>query len=185
MAPKFLNDYVSPFLHAKALDLINPFEVKSNLANGRPFSFREDFNRAVLDVMLHHTFGEDYSESALKPQLELLDQMTPSSIAEGRIDERVEFSEELRSFFLELLHETAEVLERTTVSSTPRLSFWWWSKQAWYKRMVRERNRILMEHLRKAADNLHAGKVRAALDHMVMREQVAAEKHRRAPQLFS
>ncbi|KAL8922863.1 MAG: hypothetical protein Q9172_003403 [Xanthocarpia lactea] len=185
MAPKFLNNYIGPFLHSKALDLIKLLEIKTNLANGRPFSVREDFTRTVLDVMLYHTFGEDYSESAIEPQLELLRKMTPSSIPDGHIDEPVPFAEAPRSFFLELLHETAEVLERTTVSSTPRLSFWWWSKQTWYKKMVTERTRVLMEQLRKAADNLHAGKVRSALDHMMMREQVAAEKHGREPQLFS
>ena len=185
MAPKFLNNYIGPFLHSKALDLIKLFEVKTHLANGRPFSVREDFTRTVLDVMLYHTFGTDYNESALEPQLELLYQITPSSIPEDRIDEPVTFTEAPRSFFLELLHETAEVLERTTVSSTPRLSFWWWSKQAWYKKIVIERNRVLMVQLRKAANNLHAGKIRSALDHMMMREQVAAEKHGREPQLFS
>lgn len=185
MAPKFLNGYIGPFLHLKGLDLLKLFEIKSNLANGRPFSIREDFTRTVLDVMLHHTFGNDYNESALEPQLELLQQTTPSSIPEGRIDETVKFTEAPRSFFLELLHETAEVLERTTVSSTPRLSFWWWSKQTWYKKMVTERNKVLEKQLQNAADNLEAGNVRSALDHMMMREQIAAEKHGRQPQLFS
>lgn len=185
MAPKFLNSYIGPFLHSKSLDLIKLFEVKTNLANGRPFSVREDFTRTVLDVMLHHTFGEDYNESALEPQLELLHHMTPSSMPEGRVDEPVRFAEAPRSFFIELLHETAEVLERTTVSPTPRLSFWWWSKQTWYKKIVSEKNRVLMEQLRKAADNLKAGTIRSALDHMMMREQGAAEKHGREPQLFS
>ena len=185
MAPKHLNNYMGPFIHSKALDLIKLFEVKAKLAKGRPFSIREDYTRTVIDVMLHHTFGTDYNESALKPQLELLNQMTSSSIPEGRIDEPVTFTEVPHSFFLQLLHETAEILERTTVSPTPQLSVWWWSKQTWYKKIVRERNRVVKAQLQKAADNLNAGKIESALDHMMMREQVAAEKQGREPQLFS
>lgn len=185
MAPKHLNDFIGPFLNSKALDLIELLKIKTELAKGRPFSVREDFTRTVLDVMLWHTFGTDYNESALDPQLELLGRMTSSSIHEDRIDEPVTFPEAPRSFFLELLHETAEVLERTTVSSTPRLSFWWWSKQTWYKKIVIERNRVVMAQLRKAANNLKAGQIRSALDHMMMRERVAAEKQGREPQLFS
>lgn len=185
MAPNYLNNYVGPFLHSKALDLIKLLEVKTDLANGRPFNFREDYTRTVLDVMLHHTFGEDYDESALEPQLELLRHMTPSLIPESGVDEPVKFAEAPRSFFIELLHETAEVLERTTVSPTPRLSFWWWSKQSWYKKIDLEKNRVLKKQLRKAARNLEAGTVRSALDHMMMREKVAAEKQGREPQLFT
>ena len=185
MAPKYLNNYIGPFLHSKAQDLIKLFEVKTDLANGRPFSIREDYTRTVLDVMLHHTFGEDYNESALDPQLELLRYMKPSLISKSGVDKPVEFDEAPRSFFIELLHETAEVLERTTVSPTPRLSFWWWSKQTWYKKIVSEKDRVLKEQLRKAARNLKAGTVKSALDHMMMREQVAAEKQGREPQLFT
>lgn len=185
MAPKFLNDYIGPFSHSKGLELIRLFEAKANLANGRPFRVREDYARAVLDIMLYHAFGENFSESALEPQLELLSKVTPSSIPEGNTDEPVAFAEAPRSFFLELLHETAEIMERTTISSTPQLSFWWWSKQTWYKKIVAERNRVMLGQLRKAADNLHAGRVKSALDHMMMREQAAAKKQGRAARLIS
>ncbi|KAI9705767.1 MAG: hypothetical protein M1820_005015 [Bogoriella megaspora] len=185
MAPKFLNNYVGPYLHSKGLELIKLFEAKASLANGRPFRVREDYSRAVLDIMLHHAFGEDFSESTLEPQLQLISGMTSPSIPEGQLDEPVNFAEAPRSFFLELIHEVAEVVERTTISSTPRLSFWWWSKQSWYRKLVAEKNRAIFKQLRKAATNLYAGKIVSALDHMMMREQAAAEKQDREPDLFS
>ena len=185
MAPKFLNNYIGPFLHSKGLKLIKLLEAKKNLANGRPFRIREDYARAVLDVMLYHAYGEDFGESTLEPQLELISNLTPSSIPESHLDKPVTFDEAPRSFFLELIHETAEIIEKTTISTTPQLSFWWWSKQNWYKRIVAERNRVISEQLQKAANNLYTGKVKSALDHMMMREQAAAEKHGRKPQLFS
>ncbi|TGJ78771.1 hypothetical protein E0Z10_g9993 [Xylaria hypoxylon] len=183
MTPTYLNNYIGPFLHHKGLKLINLFELKTNLAKGRPFCIREDFTRVVLDVMLYHAFGEDYNESALEPQLELLANLPSSSIPEGLIDDPATFVEAPRSFFLELLHETAEVLERTTVSPTPRLSFWWWSKQGWYKNMIAEKNRVILKQIRKAADNIHTGEAKSALGHMMMRERAAAEKKGREPDL--
>jgi hypothetical protein len=185
MAPKFLNNYFGPFSHSKGLDLVKLFEAKANIANGRPFRVREDYARAVLDMMLYHAFGETYDESALDPQLELLANTDPSSIPKGSIDEPVAFPEAPRSFFLHLLHETAEIMERTTISPTPQLSFWWWTKQSWYKKIVSERSRVMVEQLRKAADNVHLGKINSALEHMMMREQAAAKKQGREPRLIS
>ena len=185
MAPKFLNTYMGPFAHSRGLELIRLFEAKTRLANGRPFAVREDYARAVLDIMLHHSFGEDYDESALEPQLELLSKMNPPPLEEGHIDKPVAFAEAPRSFFLELLHETAQIMERTTISPTPQLSFWWWSQQKWYKKIVAEKHRVLLPQLRKSAENVHTGKVKSALDHMMMREQVLAKKEGREPRIIS
>ena len=185
MAPKFLNTYMGPFAYSRGLELIKLFEAKANLSNGRPFAVREDYARVVLDIMLHHSFGEDYDESAIEPQLEFLSKMTPSSINEGEIDEPVMFPEAPRSFFLELLHETSQMMERTTISPTPQLSFWWWTQQKWYKKIVAEKHRVLLPQLRKSFDNVQAGNVKSALDHMMMREEVVAKKQGREPRLIS
>lgn len=185
MAPKYLNNYVGPFSYEKGLELVRLFEAKTKLAGGRPFRVREDYARAVLDVMLHHAFGENYDESAMKPQLELLSKMEPSSILQEGIDEPVAFAEAPRSFFLELLHETAEIMERTTISATPQLSFWWWSQQKWYKKIVAERYQVMMQQLQKAASSLQTGKVASALEHMMMREEALAKKQGREPRLIT
>lgn len=187
MAPRFLNGYIGPFAYQRGLDLVKLFGRKAELAQGRPFRVREDYARAVLDLMLYHAFGTDsYEESAMAPQLELLlHGTTPESITKGGIDEPIDFSEAHRSFFLELIHETAEILERTTVSPTPQLSLWWWSKQGWFKKMIGEKQRVMVDILNKAAARVQAGKVESALEHMMMREKLLAEKQGRAPRLVS
>ena len=186
MGPKFLNSYIGPFAHHKGLELVRLFESKAALADGRPFRMREDYARAVLDLMLYHAFGpENYDESAMTPQLELMGKTTPSSIPEGAPDEPVPFVEAPRSFFLELLHETAEIMERTTISPTPQLSFWWWSKQSWFKKIVSERHRVMSGILKKAAARVEAGKIESALEHMMMREKMAAEKAGRPARMVS
>lgn len=186
MAPKFLNNYIGPFAHHKGLELVRLFETKARLANGRPFRMREDYARAVLDLMLYHAFGpENYDESAMAPQLELMEKTAPAFIPKGAVDEPVPFAEAPRSFFLELLHETAEIMERTTISPTPQLSFWWWSNQQWFKKIVGERHRVMADILKKAAARVEAGKIESALEHMMMREKMAAEKQGRPARLVS
>ncbi|KAH6622556.1 cytochrome P450 [Chaetomium tenue] len=185
MAPKFLHGYIGPFAHTKGLQIVELFKAKAELANGRPFRMQKDFARVVLDIMLHHAFGEEHEDSAMEPQLELITKMTPSSIPKGDKDEPVEFPDAPQSFFFELLHETAEVMERTTISPTPRLSHWWWSKHKWYKHMVEERHNVMGGLLRKAAANVRAGKAESALEHMMMRELALAEKQGREPQLVT
>ncbi|EAQ84245.1 hypothetical protein CHGG_10649 [Chaetomium globosum CBS 148.51] len=185
MAPKFLHGYIGPFAHTKGLQIVELFKAKAELANGRPFRMQKDFARVVLDIMLHHAFGEEHEDSAMEPQLELITKMTPSSIPKGGKDEPVEFPDAPQSFFFELLHETAEVMERTTISPTPRLSHWWWSKQKWYKHMVEERHNVMGGLLRKAAANVRAGRAESALEHMMMRELALAEKQGREAQLVT
>ena len=185
MAPKFLNNYIGPFAYKKGVELVELFGKKTELADGRPWRMREDYARAVLDLMLYHAFGDTYDESALDPQLELMASTDVSSITKGGIDEPVTFPEAPRSFFLELLHETAEIMERTTISPTPQLSFWWWSKQNWFKKIVEERHRVMAGQLRKAERNVIEGKVQSAVEHMMMREQAAAQKQGREPRMIS
>jgi hypothetical protein len=95
------------------------------------------------------------------------------------------FADAPRSFFLIFLHETAEIMERTTISATPQLSFWLWSQQGWYKKIVAERYRVMMQQLQKAASSLQKGKVTSALEHMMMREEALAKKQGREPRIIT
>lgn len=187
MTPTFLNTYIGPFAHQKGLDLIRLFETKAALANGRPFAIRGDYARAVLDLMLHHAFGpENYDESAMQPQLNLMLHRTKAlSMPTGAIDEPVRFPEAPRSLFLELLHETAEIMERTTISPTPQLSFWWWSKQGWFRKFMDEKHRVMDDILIKAEARVQKGQVESAVEHMMKREQTAAEKQGRVAKLVT
>jgi hypothetical protein len=135
--------------------------------------------------MLFYAFGEDINESALSPQLEAMSSLDPSSLSQGTDDDPVDFPEAPLSVFLDAVQEAPNVLERTTVSITPKLSYWWWSHQDWHKKIYAQKDMVLPQQLRKAAENCENNHIKSALDHIMMREKALARKQGRQPQLVT
>ena len=185
MTPSFLNNFMGPFMHSKGLELVKLLETKMNLAKGRPFSILADFDYAALDVMLNYAFGANMIDSALDPQVNLITQLDSSVIPDGDLDEPVAFPEAPIGPFLEAVQHAPEVMEKTTMSWFPRLSHWWWKQQSWYKKMFSQKNRCVPPQVTKALENYRAGEVKSALEHILRREQVTAEKQGREPQFDS
>ncbi|KAI0013976.1 cytochrome P450 [Xylariaceae sp. FL0662B] len=181
MTPSFLNNIMGPFTYSEGSKLIQLLEMKMNLANGRPFAILSDYWHSALDVMTYYAFGENLSDSAMDPQMELISDMNLSTVPYGHADEPVAFPEAPLSGFLVAVQEAPHVLEKTSVSYIPKLSFWWWQHQAWFKKIFLHKDRVLPQQLRKALENYRTGKVKTALDHIMMREDIAAEKQGREP----
>lgn len=182
MTPTFLNNFIGPFVHTKGLELIRLLGRKIDLGNGRPFSIKADYENVALDVVTHYEFGDNITVSALRPQLELLEKLGPSSISGGQPDEPVAFPEAELDPFLAAVDQAPHVLEKTTVSWTPTLSHWWWKHQTWYKKIFTHRANFMPAQIRKAVENYRNGQVHSALEHVVMREAALAEKQGRQPQ---
>lgn len=185
MTPNFLNNTMGPFMHAEGLKLVNILETKMKLANGRPFSILSDCWHAALDIMMFYAFGDNIRDSALDPQMDVISKLQIPYASNGQTNDPVEFPEAKYSDFLLAVQEAPHVLEKTAVSWTPRLSFWWWKHQSWFKKIFFQKDRVLPEQLKKALDNHRAGQVKSALDHIMMREETTAEKHGRQPNFLS
>ncbi|RYP58216.1 hypothetical protein DL769_009053 [Monosporascus sp. CRB-8-3] len=185
MAPNFLNNFMGPFVQAEGLKLIKLFEAKMKLANGRPFSVRSDYYHAALDTMVHYAFGENMPDSATDPQLEIISKMELSQIPPGHTDEPVVFLEAPISPFLAAVRHAPDVLEKTTIAWAPKLSFWWWSQQGWFRKIFSQKDLVVPKQLQIAIHNVEAGEVKSALEHHLMREKIAAKKQSREPQLYS
>ncbi|KAB8235182.1 cytochrome P450 [Aspergillus alliaceus] len=185
MTPTFLNGSMGPAMHAKGLELVRLLEMKAELANGRPFSIKADYDYAALDVMLSYAFGDNLDDSAIRPQLDHIAQLDRSQIPDGAPDEPVVFRHAPISPFLQAVHDAPEVLEKTTVSWAPRLSHWWWKQQPWYKKIFEQKSRVVPQQLSKAITNYRKGTIKSALEHMLMREAAMAEKQSRQPQFES
>ncbi|KAL7755535.1 hypothetical protein ACKLNR_014633 [Fusarium oxysporum f. sp. zingiberi] len=182
MTPTFLNSFVGPFVHAEGLALVRLLEIKTNLSNSRPFSIKTDHENVALDIVTRYEFGDSVPISALRPQLELLSELEPSSIPEGHADEPVTFPEvELDPFFV-TVGQAPHVLEKTTNSWTPTLSHWWWKHQAWYKKIFTQKTKLMQAQIKKAVESYLKGQVNSALEHVVMREAALAKKQDRQPQ---
>lgn len=181
MTTTFLNNHMGPAVYNKGLEVMKLFEMKMNLANGRPFSVKKDFEYASLDVMLYFAFGKNWTHTSTGPQVELLSKMSASDVKASALDQPVEYPIVPLVKFLDSVYEAPEIVEKTINAIMPKLQTWWWSKQSWYKEIFAEKERVMKEQVAISMENYRAGHVETALEHMLMREEVQAEKQGREP----
>ncbi|KAJ8123122.1 hypothetical protein ONZ43_g849 [Nemania bipapillata] len=67
----------------------------------------------------------------------------------------------------------------------PQLQTWWWSKEAWYRKIFDEKERVLKEQVLIGLQNYREGHVETGIEHMIMREASRADKEGRAPNFES
>jgi hypothetical protein len=185
MTTTFLNNHIGPAVYRKGLEVMKLFEIKMNLANGRPFSVKKDFEYASLDVMLDFAFGKNWTYTAIGPQVELLSKMNASEVKSGILDEPVEYPLVPLVEFLKSVYAAPEIVEKTINAIMPKLQTWWWSKQSWYKKIFDEKERTMKEQVAISVENYRAGKIETGLEHMLMREEARAEKQGREPDFES
>ncbi|KAL8905849.1 MAG: hypothetical protein Q9171_006515, partial [Xanthocarpia ochracea] len=185
MTTSFLNNHVGPAIYDKALEVMKLFELKMELANGRPFSVKKDFEYASLDVMLEFAFGKNWVHTATGPQVELLSKMSSSDVKLGALDQPVNFPMVPIVDFLKSVYEAPEIVEKTINAIMPQLQTWWWSKQSWYKEIFGEKERIMKEQVAIGLRNYRSGNVKTGIEHMLEREGTRAEKERREPDFDS
>ena len=185
MTPTFLNNHVGPAIYDKALELMKLFELKMDLANGRPFSVKKDFEYASLDVMLEFAFGKNWVHTATGPQVELLGKMGASDVKPDALDQPVKFPMVPIVDFLKSVYEAPEIVEKTINAIMPKLQTRWWSKQSWYKKIFEEKERVMKEQVAVGLKHYRSGHIETGIEHMLLREGTRVEKEGREPNFGS
>ncbi|KAL8976684.1 MAG: hypothetical protein Q9205_007363 [Flavoplaca limonia] len=185
MTTSFLTNHVGPAIYAKVLEVMKLLELKMELANGRPFSVKKDFEYASLDVMLEFAFGQNWVHTATGPQVELLSKLSASDVKLDAMDQPVTFPMVPIVDFLHSVYEAPEIVEKTINAIMPKLQTWWWSKQSWYKHIFDVKERVMKEQVTLGLKNYRSGHVKTGIEHMLLREGTRAEKEGREPDLDS
>lgn len=185
MTTSFLNDHVGPAIYSKALEVMKLLELKMELANGRPFNVKKDFEYASLDVMLEFAFGQNWVHTAIGPQVEILSRLNASDVKLDGLDQPVSLPTVPIVDFLKSVYEAPEIVEKTINALMPKLQTWWWSKQSWYKHIFDEKERIMKEQVAIGLKNYRSGHVKTGIEHMLLREGIRAEKESREPDFDS
>lgn len=185
MTTSFLNNHLGPAVYSKGLEVMKLFEMKLNLANGRPFSVKKDFEYASLDIMLDFAFGKNWVHTATGPQVELLSKLAASDVKLNALDQQVNYPIVPIVDFLNSVYEAPEIVEKTINAIMPKLQTWWWSKQSWYKKIFDEKERIMKKQVAIGVKNYHSGHVKTGIEHMIMREGARAKKEGREPKFES
>ncbi|VUC25152.1 unnamed protein product [Clonostachys rosea] len=196
MLPGFLKDVAAPNIYASTLNLVRLWSNKERLARGRPFSAENDVFYAALDSVLEFSFGQAFPHRAVPPQLRQVETMTAYDVASTTASTT---EQGVVEFVRGPLHETIQATlhaSNTTGelmdSPCPRLHWWFKSKIPSEARHIRIRNTFLKEQVDMALErlnmqtNLHDERwVKSAVDLMMMRERISAQKEGREPVYWS
>ncbi|KAL0942969.1 cytochrome P450 monooxygenase [Colletotrichum truncatum] len=191
MLPAFLDKVAGPAIYTKAEVFIKLWSRKADLANERPFKIENDLFYTALDAVIAFTFGKDFLQSAIRPQLVVLENFI--SGAYHALDEKtpIGFPDVLIDNDLQSILTITAAGEVQASSPIPRLT--WRFRERFDQSLrsaVNTRRKFFLRQIEQAVDRLTAKSdastsVRSAIDLMIQRELIAAEKGARKPDYFS
>lgn len=187
MSPGFLNNVAAPSIYASSLNVLRLWELKANLAEGRPFPASKDISCAALDAVLAFALGGDFGENATRAQIQLL-QGLPAEELRGKAssaDDPVEFPTAPMGEAISGMLTLTGSVERVRSAASMKAKWWFIVREKAFQAAQKAKEDCLHEELDKAvrARIQHQQKgdawVRSAVDHMVEREAHISEKEGR------
>ncbi|RYP39084.1 hypothetical protein DL767_002347 [Monosporascus sp. MG133] len=194
MTPSFLNNVAGPAIHQNATSLADLWRAKSRIADGRPWVAAEDIDNVSLDAVMAFAFGERFGQkhSATRPALEAVKAMGATAIEmlrnSGTLDEPFNFPEGNADELLRATLELIATVEEVQGSPLPDLKWAYVNRKPRIRRATKIKEDYITNELKDALGRLKGTEedfVKSAVDHMVSREKVLAEKDGRAPNYFS
>ena len=188
MSQRFLRDVVAPGVHGKAAALLGLWERKCELAGGRCFDMRRDVSQSAMDAVLGFSFGGDFASgtAATSKYLDGLDEDEIERIrsTSGGADEPVVFPIVEPPEEITATVEIVGGMEKIMGTLSPP-TMWWILERTSLRKALAVKKRYMTEQLEKSVSRLRCDDdeswVRSALDHIVARERMAAEKEGRQP----
>jgi hypothetical protein len=194
MTPSFLNQVVGPMLHQKVCELLTLWRHKATAANGRPWAAAGDIDNVSLDAVMAFAFGERFgqSHSATRPAIDAVRSFggpgSMSPIASSSMDDPITFPQGEIDELLSATLELVETVQEVQGSPLPDLKWAYVNSKPRVRRARKLKEDCIMSELRNAVGRLGGNEkevVKSAVDHMVFREKILAEKDGRAPNFFS
>ncbi|KAF5001394.1 hypothetical protein FDECE_10957 [Fusarium decemcellulare] len=183
MSANFLQEVSAPSIHEKFTTLIELWSRKLALSNGRPFEAADDIHNAALDIIMVASFGLDSDQTQLVKQLShLKSKNTPGGDDDEFEFEPVPLDEELRSFTI-----LADSISIAIRSPSPRIHhFLYRNLSSKMRRATAGRDALRNREVAKSVERRRSGHPeRCALDNMLAREDVIADKEGRKPDYYS
>jgi cytochrome P450 len=164
------------------------WELKTQIANGRPFKADHDMYNLALDIILSAAFDYPSSKSAVVKQIAHL-KASPSGISGALENVRTPFSFESVPLEpeLEACVYLTESIGVSFQSTFPRLAHWLYLQWPQSRRATWLKEQLIKRNVNKAMKKLVVGgedknaKMKCAMDQLLLREQFLAEKESRRP----
>ncbi|KAF2094396.1 cytochrome P450 [Rhizodiscina lignyota] len=185
ITPNFLHQITAPQIHARFSALISLWEHKMRLADGHPFSVKQDIYNAGMDTIWSAAFGLDSPVNATNSQAALLSKLT-SVDAPSNLNEPIIFPEAPYPQEFTAVMELVDTLEVPLKSPVPLFAHWCVRQTRKYKNNFAIKEKVLKAEIDKRAVLLNGMEkkdftVRCGLDDILRRELIAAEKQGRQP----
>ena len=173
----------APEIYDKFSLLVDLWDAKARLSNGRPFDVGKDIHNAALDIVMAASFGLGLEHSQIAKQIRELES-TSSPGGQDKVFEfkHVPIDEEIGAFTI--LADSIAVAVR---SPLPRLGhFLYRNLSPMMRRAAAGRDRLRNREIAKSVERRNSGHPqRCAMDNMLAREDVIAEKEGRKPNYYS
>lgn len=193
MSPGFLDGVAAPVVYHHASNLVRLWDMKAQIAQGRPFMAATDIYNTALDAVHGFTYGQGFEHRAIQPTLEYFErtsQETRENLrGNGGIDDAIEFPtqnlDEVTKAAITITSTFADV-------QTSPIAYLKWPVLMRMPKLVKAkeiRDNSIRKEIQTAVERAqtHAdpSAVRSAVEHMVRRETTLADKEGRAPDYFS
>ncbi|KAH8896249.1 cytochrome P450 [Thozetella sp. PMI_491] len=186
MSPNFLNQVSGPAVYKSACALMKLWQVKCDLAMGRPFA-ADDITYCAVDSVLAIFFGLPSAESVINQRFNDLSGWNPETPKNP--DELVPFPEAAMPEVFESVLTLANSVN-TQVSPLPRLTSWVFRNLPRIKKLTAIKDQFISDKINEAVrdiesrgtDNTADLHTRSALYTVLLREKELAAKEARQPE---
>jgi cytochrome P450 len=185
VTPAFLSAVAAPQLHHNFMDLVSMWTEKARLGQGHTFAVKHDIYETALEAIWAAIFGLEGTATVTRNQIKLLS-ATKSLPLPASVDKELVFPRAPAPPAFRAVLEITDSIENVVKSPFPRLVGTFQRYTPSGRRNFAEKNRFLAEEIAKAEKRMleSDGKeveITNAVDHILRRENIAAEKAHRAP----
>lgn len=193
MSPGFLDGVAAPVIYHHVSNLARLWDMKTQIAQGRPFTAAADIYNTALDAVHGFAYGQGFQHRAIQPMLEYLERTTQNTTEtltyKGGLDDPVEFPTPESDEVVKAVVTVTSTFADVQTSPMAHLKWPVLKRSPKFVRAKKIRDESIRKEIQAAVERTQThpdpSTVRSAVDHMVRRETTLAEKEGRAADFFS
>ncbi|KAL0939209.1 cytochrome p450 monooxygenase [Colletotrichum truncatum] len=185
MTPNFLHNVAAELIYQNVVKVAELWEHKTRLARGHPFAAFDDIYYGSLDAVFSFSFGGSFAHMSIPARLELISSLRDIEQPPDS-DAPVIFPGEKENRVVKAILTLAETIEGTRKAMSPRLTSWYLHQTRRIKEAKQIRDNFINREIDLAIRKLETEEpISSAVEHMMYREKLFAEKEGREPMFKS
>ncbi|KAK0629552.1 cytochrome P450 [Bombardia bombarda] len=181
MAPTFISQVSAPEMYKSVCTLIKVWQVKCDMAQGRPFSAHNDITYQALDSIFASSFGLPEAESITVQRLDAVSRWNP--VIPADYDKPVSFPDGTIPRVFSAVLTLSNSVTDTQLSPAPRATSWLMRQLPYMRKAAAIKDKYISDKVEESVKliSINDTRVRSALHSVLMREKDVAAKEGRQP----